>query len=205
MKKIVTALSLLAISLSSFAQLEKGEEDMKGKFRQDNIFIGGSIGLSIGGGYGGGFQVGGNPEVGYTIANWLDAGISGNINYFSSKAENNYGERLRSTTTGGGAFVRIHPIRNVFLQAQPEYNWITTKVRNYNYNPAIDTKYKQEAPSLLLGVGYGTRVVGASSFFTVLMFDVGNNLASPYITADHSRLPILRSGFTVYLKPKKQK
>jgi hypothetical protein len=177
---------------------------MKGKFRKDNIFIGGSIGLSIGG-WNGGFNIGANPEIGYSITNWLDAGVSTNINYFSFRAENNNGIRQRSTTLGGGVFARIYPIRNFFFQVLPEYNRINTTLTDMNANPHIDYKFRQQAPSLLAGIGYGQRVIGGSSFFTVLMFDLGNNTESPYLDSYGSKLPILRTGFNFYLRPKRQR
>ena len=76
-----------------------------------------------------------------------------------------------------------------------------------------EEKYREEAPSFLAGIGYGGRVIGQSGFFTVLMFDLGNNTSSPYINSgidnygniQRSRLPILRTGFNVYLGPKRRK
>jgi hypothetical protein len=200
-RNFIAAACFTLLTLTSNAQ-ENSEEETKGKFRKDNIFIGGSVALSLGSGN---FGIGTNPEIGYSIAKWLDAGISTNINYFSYKAEYNYGIRQRSTTLGTGIFARMHPIRNVFIQAQPEYNWITTNLRYVNYTPPFNDKFKEEAPSLLLGIGYGQRVVGSGSFFTVIMFDVGNNRSSPYITSDGNKLPVLRTGFTFYLKPKREK
>ncbi len=201
-RKTIITLCLLVASLNLFSQVNKDDDDTKGKFRRDNIFIGGSIALSLGSGN---FGIGGNPEIGYSVANWLDAGISTNINYFSYKAEYNFGVRQRSTTFGTGVFTRLHPIRNVFLQVQPEYNWITTNLQYQGSNPPINDQYKEQAPSLLLGVGYGQRVIGSGSFFTVIMFDVGNNRSSPYITSQGTKLPVLRTGFTFYLKPKRER
>lgn len=203
MKKIIFGLLLAATAATTFAQEEKNDEDdMKGRFRRDNIFIGGSVGLSFGTGS---FGVGTNPEVGYSVANWLDAGISTNINYFSFNARYNNNVRQRSTTLGTGVFVRLHPIRNFFIQAIPEYNWITTNLRYDFSTPPIEEKIKEEAPSLLLGIGYGQRVIGSGSFFTTIMFDVGNNPSSPYITYDRTKVPVIRTGFTFYLKPKRER
>lgn len=204
MKKIIVSLLFAASAVTCFAQDTNNEDEDKGKFKKENIFIGGSIGLSIGG-WSGGFNVGANPEIGYSVAQWLDAGISTNFNYFSFKAENNNGLRQRSTTLGGGVFARIHPIRNFFLQVLPEYNRINTTITDISTTPNSEYKYRQEAPSLLAGIGYGQRVIGGSSFFTVLMFDLGNNLQSPYLDSDGRKLPILRTGFNFYLRPKSQR
>ena len=200
MKKILIVISLL-ITVSSFGQ--EDEKETKGKFRQDNIFVGGGIGLGIGG-WSGGFNIGANPELGYTVSKWLDAGISTNFNYFSFRAEVNNGIRQRSFNYGGGVFARIFPFRGFFLQVLPEYNWINTNLRNVN-SGGSEYKIRQQAPSLLLGVGYGSREIGRSNFFTVLMFDVGNNAASPYIDSYKAKLPILRTGFNIYLRPKRQR
>ena len=188
------------LSFSLLAQSEE-EEEKSHKFRRDNIFIGGAVGL---GASSGGFSLGANPEIGYTVAQWLDAGISTNFNYNSFSAEYNGGIRQRSFNYGGGAFVRLYPIRNVFLQVLPEYNFINTSFKDLRSGYIGDEyKVKQEAPSLLLGIGYTTREVGRSSFYTAIMFDAGNNVNSPYIGYLGSKLPILRTGFNFYLRPKR--
>lgn len=196
MRFLLITLSMVALSVSSFAQDEK---ENRPRFRRDNIFLGGSIGLGLGNG---GFSAGANPEIGYTIAQWLDAGISTNLNYNSFSAEYNGGLRQRSFNYGGGAFVRVFPFRGFFLQVLPEYNQIRSSFKNVlnGYQETI----KQEAPSLLLGAGYGSREVGNMNFFTIIMFDAGTNTNSPYIAYLGSKLPILRTGFNFYLRPKRR-
>lgn len=204
MKKVAVLLCAVSIAYSSFAQDAEQAETKKVSFRRDNIFLGGGIGLGIGG-WSGGFNVGANPEAGYTVAKWLDVGISTNINYSSFRAEVNNGIRQRTTNYGGGVFARLYPFKGFFVQALPEYNWITTNLKNQAFGSTGETlKIKQEAPSLLLGAGYSRRMVGQSNFFTVIMFDAGNNLNSPYIDSYGSKLPILRTGFNFYLRPKQR-
>ena len=189
-------LSMLSLTVSLFAQ---DEEEKTHKFRRDNIFIGGAIGLGLSSG---GFSAGANPEIGYSITKWLDAGISTNFNYYSYSAEYNNGYSQHSFNYGAGVFVRAFPIRNVFLQVLPEYNRINTRLKDvYSSN---QTTYKQEAPSLLLGIGYASREVGRSSFYTVLMFDAGDNPNSPYIGYLGTKQPILRTGFNFYLRPRRK-
>ncbi len=197
--KILIFLSMVAISFSSFAQ---DEEENSHKFRRDNIFFGGSIGLGLGNG---GFSAGANPEIGYSFAKWLDAGISTNFNYFGYRAEYNAGIRQRSFNYGGGIFARLFPFKSFFLQVLPEFNRINTNFKNLNTG-SIGSEYrmKREAPSLLLGVGYGSRMIGNTNFFTVLMFDVGTNTNSPYIGTYGAKLPVLRTGFNFYLRPKRR-
>src|SRR6476661_3486507 len=99
MNRIIIVLATLLLSVSLFAQ---EEEEPSHKFRRDNIFIGGAIGLGLSSG---GFSAGANPEIGYTIAQWLDAGFSTNFNYYSYSAEYNGGVRQRSFNYGAGMFV----------------------------------------------------------------------------------------------------
>lgn len=190
---------MLALSLSSFAQ---DEEESSHKFRRDNIFLGGSIGLGLGNG---GFSAGANPEIGYSVSKWLDAGISTNFNYYSYRAEYNAGIRQRSFNYGGGIFARLFLFGGFFLQVLPEYNWVNTNFKSLSPG-GIGEEYhlKNEAPSLLLGAGYGSRMIGNSNFFTVLMIDAGTNTNSPYIGSLGSKLPILRTGFNFYLRPKRR-
>jgi hypothetical protein len=209
MKRIIVTALLITLMFQAIAQDETERDEQKG-FRRDNIFVGGSIGLGLGNGS---FNVGINPELGYSIASWLDAGISANTNYASLRANYNYGYRQREVTLGGGMFARIYIFKGVFAQVLPEYNWITTKLKDMNFNGGQEVKIKAEAPSLLLGVGYGRRVIGASTFFTTIMFDAGNNPSSPYIgfhldqfnNPSYGKLPIIRSGFNLYLRPKNQR
>lgn len=197
--KLLIILSLVTISLSSFAQ---NEEESSSKFRRDNIFLGGSIGLGLGNG---GFSAGANPEIGYSFARWLDAGISTNLNYFAYRAEYNGGIRQRSFNYGGGIFARFYLFSGFFLQVLPEFNRINTNFKDLRAG-SIGSEYrsKREAPSLLLGVGYGRRMIGNTNFFTVLMIDAGTNTNSPYIDTYGAKLPILRTGFNFYLRPKRR-
>lgn len=197
--KFLIIVSMLSLSLSSFAQKE---EESSHKFRRDNIFIGGSFGLGLGNG---GFSAGVNPEIGYSIAKWLDAGISTNFNYFSYRAEYNGGIRQRSFNYGGGIFARFFPFDGFFLQVLPEYNYVKTNFKDLNAGSiGSESHLRREAPSLLLGVGYGSRMIGNTNFFTVLMIDAGTNTNSPYIGYLGSKLPILRTGFNFYLRPKRR-
>ncbi|MEJ7682439.1 MAG: hypothetical protein WKG06_32225 [Segetibacter sp.] len=97
------------------------------------------------------------------------------------------------------------PFKSFFLQVLPEYNRINTNFKNLNTG-SIGSEYrmKREAPSLLLGVGYGSRMIGNTNFFTVLMFDAGTNTNSPYIGTYGAKHPVLRTGFNFYLRPKRK-
>ncbi len=197
MKSLRIVSCFLLLSVSSFSQ--KQDVPKSHKFQKENIFIGGGIGLGLGSGS---FSAGLNPEIGYTVVQWLDAGIAMNFNYNSITAEYNQGLSLKSFNYGGGIFARVYPINGLFLQVLPEYNIIRTTYKNVFTQAEGD--FKQEAPSLLLGIGYSSREVGRSNFYTVLMIDAGNNTNSPYIGSLGSKLPILRTGINFYLSPKRK-
>jgi hypothetical protein len=204
MKNVITNgfLIVTIFLVSTNALFGQDDEEASHKFKRENIFFGGAIGLGLGSG---GFSVGANPEIGYSVAQWLDAGVAFNLNYYSFAAEYNGGISQKSFNYGAGVFVRLYPIRNVFLQVLPEFNRINTTLKDLNFgSSAPETKYNQEGPSMLLGIGYTSREIGRSSFYTVLMFDAGNSLASPYIGYLGTKLPILRTGFNFYLRPRRQ-
>ena len=58
-------------------------DEKKGKFKRENTFLGAAVNLSLGNRF---FNVGVNPEIGYSFNNWLDAGVALNVNYFSQNA-----------------------------------------------------------------------------------------------------------------------
>jgi len=67
------------------------------------------------------------PQFGYSLTNWADAGITFNLNYTSQRDYEEYGDKLRQTVYGPGAFVRLFPVRFLFASAQYEYNLIHLK------------------------------------------------------------------------------
>ena len=86
-KFIVLCLCLTMVAGTGFAQ-----DHMPGRvntytdegsgtgFRKENLFIGGSLGLGFASDQ---FSVGVNPEVGYSLNRWLDAGVVVNFTYNS--------------------------------------------------------------------------------------------------------------------------
>jgi hypothetical protein len=166
-------------------------------FQKQNLFIGGGLELGFGADQ---FNVGVNPEIGYSLTRWLDAGIIVNFDYNSITPDPSgyYNPDLSSKqfTYGGGVFARAYVLPFLFLTAQPEYNWIT-ETNSYSGEPKVE--FNTGAPSLLLGVGYGHRVIGQTTFYFELMFDAINNVNSPYNDGFGHPLPVLRAGFDVYL------
>jgi hypothetical protein len=189
-KKNLVALLPLFFTGLLFAQ---DKDEKQGCFRKDHVYIGSSLNLGFSSGI---FQVGANPEIGYSIAKWLDAGVSTNINY-SSYRYTIYSDQIFNYGVGG--VVRIWPARFMFLSAIPEYNWVNVNRKFVNNSPSIKDNYN--AGSLLLGAGYGSRVVGRMYSYFALMFDALSNENSPYRDAQNRAVPIVRAGFAFYLKP----
>jgi len=205
-RKVIIAVSLLMIGLGSFAQMRMAprvntySDDGDGNgFLKQNLFLGGSLGLGFGTDQ---FSVGVNPEIGYSLFKWLDAGLVVNFNYNSISADPtlyfNNNTAVKQFTYGGGVFVRVFVLPFLFLTAQPEVNWIST---TETYEGAGGGSYKSNtsAGSLLLGAGYSRRIIGQSSFYFALMFDVAGSPNSPYNDIYGRPLPVIRAGFDIYL------
>ena len=203
MTKFILCFTLLLGGMIANAQNDNYKDDGPTGFKKENVFLGGSISLGFGSGS---FGIGANPEVGYSLSQWLDAGLVFNINYVSQKYDYNYDysydEQVSSFNYGGGVFVRAYPIHFLFLQIQPEQNWITYTDKSYSYNVTAHTTVT--ATSLLGGIGYSQRIVGQSSFYTMIGIDLLDNINSPYRDAYGGAIPIIRGGFNIYLRPSKK-
>ena len=191
---------LLTVTVHAFAQ-QNEYDSQNGKFKKENIFIGSGLNLALGTGT---FNIGLNPEIGYSITHWLDAGLAFNLNYYSQNASDlTSNTSFRNFNYGGGPFMRVWPMNFLFIQAQPEYNW-TTSNQKYITTGQTYTFYSNVS-SFLLGVGYGTKIFGSHYSYISLMIDVLQNRNSPYrdlYTGDP--LPVFRAGFGFYLKPRRQ-
>lgn len=200
MKKSVL-LFLLAAGVSSavFAQEEKKEEERRG-FKKENLFTGGSISIGFSNIY---FTIGGNPEFGYSVARWLDAGIIANYNYTSYRDYNGVpNDKLRQTIYGGGVFTRIYPVRFLFAQAQIEHNWIRYKYIPNAGGGNVSQTSQSSANSVLLGAGYttGRDPLDKKPYgYLAVLFDVLKENNSPYTDYLNRTIPIVRAGFVVPL------
>jgi len=204
-RKVLIAFCLWMVSLAGIAQERMpnrvntySDEMPPAGFSKETLFLGGSLGLGFGS-YN--FNVGVNPEIGFSLNRWLDVGAVVNFNYNSIRADPNfiYNANVSSKqfTYGGGLFGRAYVLPFLFLTAQPEFNW--TSVTEKDMTGGGTYKYNANAPSLLLGIGYGRRVVGESGFYIALMFDAISNVNSPYNDVYGHPLPVLRAGFDFYL------
>lgn len=192
--KILMLPVLLCLCLCGRAQ-EEGNGG--GGFKRENIFLGTSLNLGLANHS---FNIGLNPEVGYSVAKWLDAGLSFNVNYFTQSASDISVYRYRNFNLGGGPFLRVWPVSFLHLQVQPEFNWTSSNVKNMQSNQEGTNHYS--TGSLLVGVGYGTRLIGQQYSYFTLMIDVLQNFNSPYRDQYNDPVPVFRAGFGIYLKPR---
>jgi hypothetical protein len=187
---------LLAALVSGGVSAQDDVED-RGGFKKQNLFTGGSISLGFSTGS---FQAGANPMFGYSVSDWIDAGVVANYNYASFRDVYARNDKIRETTYGGGVFTRLFPLRFLFAQAQFEHNFITEK-----YIPGdgqANQKNKLEANSFLVGAGYTTdRFPGSGRpfFYLSVLFDVLDNENSPYTRVGGGVIPIFRAGLQVPL------
>lgn len=189
MKKLVAVIVFILFVFQLQAQDDKG-------FKRENIFIGSGINL----GFSNGFILGLNPEIGYSLNKFIDAGIATNITYITQN--DIYSPAVyRYTVAGGGPFLRFWPVNMIFISGQLEYNTIrSSKKENGVVTPGVSTS----SPSILVGAGYGNRFIGQSQFYTSIVVDVMKDPNSPYVDGYNRMQPVFRTAFLFYLHPKKE-
>ncbi|MEO7312522.1 MAG: hypothetical protein ABIX01_19205 [Chitinophagaceae bacterium] len=184
MKKMSFLLVLFTITtISVFAQEKKEEAAEKKGFKKENLFIGGNFGAS----FGNYTQIIFSPQVGYRFNPVFAAGAGVNVQYVAIKSYDYQGNDYSKQSQGVyglNLFARAYPIRQAFLQVQPEFNFIKGKLKYYNSN-IPDQKFNANAPSLLVGAG-----IGLGGGYISLMYDVLQNSNSPY-----SNKPFINFGF----------
>ena len=197
MKKAILIL-LLPVYFHATAQSNDENKDEKKGFQKEKLFTGGSANV--------GFSsystsLGIAPQFGYSLTNWADAGVTFNINYTSQRDYQAYGDKLRQTVYGPGAFVRLFPVKFLFATAQYEYNMIHLK-----YIPASNSGYTLQknnvnASSLLVGGGYaGGREKGNNTYYFIsVTWDILGDKNSPYIDGLDRSIPVIRAGYNIGL------
>jgi hypothetical protein len=197
MKKIILLL-FIPLSFHSFAQSDEEKTVEKKGFKKEKLFTGGSVTA--------GFSnyatiLGITPQFGYSLTSWADAGITLNLNYTSQRDYYDYGDKLRQTVYGPGAFVRLFPVNFLFASAQYEYNLIHLKYIPANNGSIESDKNNLNASSLLLGVGYaGGRERGSNTYYYFsISWDVLGDKNSPYLDGLGRSNPIIRAGYNIGL------
>ena len=187
MRKMMLILAVfyagIAVAQDEDPVITRRKPEPKKGFNKENIFAGGNIGVLLGN-Y---TFVNVSPQVGYHFGKFLEAGAGINLQYVSQKYFDQNGNDFYKESYyvyGGNVFARVFPVRPVYLQIQPEYNWLNARLKYYDNNYPVQ-KYKAHAPSLLMGIGGSFEGVLVS-----VMYDVLQKPGSPY-----SNKPFLSIGF----------
>jgi len=145
-----------------------------GGFDKSKLFFGGNLGLS----FGTYTIVNVSPLAGYQFSPLVAAGVGVNYSYYGySDGYYNYSQSY----AGLSIFGRLYPIRQFFIQVQPEENYMwysQTPTGSYQGQPAI--KINQFVPSLLLGGGAAIPTGGNGAITISVMYDVLQNIYSPF-------------------------
>ena len=196
LKKLVL-LSSIVLPFVTHAQ-DRSDRDEPTGFQKERLFTGGSVNVGFGNRQ---TILGITPQFGYSITDWLDAGITVNFNYSSFRDYSVPRDKLRQTIYGPGAFVRVFPIRFLFASAQYEYNFI-----NLKYIPAPNSgytgdKYTSNASSFLVGGGYaGGRQKGNNTYYYFsVSWDILGDENSPYLDQYGRANPVIRAGYNIGL------
>ncbi|NOT49729.1 MAG: hypothetical protein HOP10_00455 [Chitinophagaceae bacterium] len=198
MKKTITVALLMIVSGALFAQ-EKEKDEKEERTFKENLFTGGSVTVGFSNNT---FIIGGSPVLGYSLTNWADAGLVFNYTYTSYRDVYVYDDRLRQKVYGGGAFVRLYPVRFLFAQAQVEHNFIRQKYIPDPTSGAGNSTAKGDVSSFLVGGGYTSGRWGRGGgpfYYLSVMFDIAKGLNSPYTDAYGRIIPIVRGGFQIPL------
>lgn len=189
MKKILATLVLITAFISLHAQ-EEGDQPRG--FRKDMLFTGGNLNVGF---FNGVTVLGATPQLGYSVANWLDAGIV--LGYTYTSQSDVFGTKYRQTIIGPGAFVRLFPVDFLFATAQFEHNFLRLKV----ITPGATDVSKTSVSSLLVGLGYTSGKQGRNTpyYYFSVSVDVLNNPASPYRTFANEIFPVVNAGFNIPL------
>jgi hypothetical protein len=200
MKRIIFSITVMLLSIHGFAQDSEKEKPQKEKgFKKENLFTGGSVSLGFSGNS---FLIGGSPVFGYSVAKWVDAGLVANYNYSSFRDYAYFNDKLHQSVYGGGAFLKLYPVRFLFVQAQAEHNFINLKYFPPGSSSSVSSK--ADPNSLLLGAGYTTgRYPGRPFFYLAVLVDVVGNINSPYVDGNGRKIPIIRGGIQVPLFQRK--
>ncbi|MDP4283050.1 MAG: hypothetical protein Q8891_01395 [Bacteroidota bacterium] len=197
MKKVILIL-LIPVCLQVNAQSKDESKGEKKGFQKERLFTGGSANLGFSSYY---TSLGITPQLGYSLTNWADAGITFNLNYTSQRDYQNYGDKLRQTVYGPGAFVRLFPVNFLFGTVQYEYNMMHLKYIPANNSGYVPYQSNINASSLLIGGGYaGGRERGNNTYYFIsVMWDVSGNTNSPYVDGLGRAIPVIRAGYNIGL------
>ena len=144
--------------------------------------------LVIGGGLNAGFSNGGasagiSPMIGYRFTDNFLAGVGLGYQYYKyvSYIDNNYNNYYSTDNIiYPSVWARYFVYRNFFVDATFEYDFISQTDPLDNYGNFVKTTTNIDVPCMLMGVGYKWALSGRVSFFGEIMYDVIQNINSPY-------------------------
>lgn len=189
---------LLAVGFTTAAIAQDDEGEKKRGFKKENLFTGGTVNLQFGNRV---TSLGLSPYFGYSINKYVDVAASINYNYTSFRDYYVPDDKLRQTIYGPGAFVRVFPVKFLFAHAQYEFNFLKQTYIPGRNNPGPKDKLTLDSHSFLIGPGYaGGRGEENKSFYYIsVLWDVGNNINSPYKDNLRRAVPIIRAGYNIAL------
>lgn len=205
MKQLTIVLIAVFTLQTAFAQREEKPEE-KGGFKKENLFTGGSLTVSF---FNGQTVLGASPIFGYKIADFLDAGILFGYQYAGARDVQYYNDKVKQTTIGPGAFMRIYPVNILFLQGQFEQNFIKQKYIYPGGSP-VETDHISVS-SFLVGGGLaqGRERGGTTFYYISVLFDVLKDRNSPYTRVTFNPdnpsdyrvdvVPIIKAGINIGL------
>ena len=174
------------------AQRDKERGDWK-----KNLFTGGSVSFGV---FNNTFLIGGNPVLGYSLTDYVDLALQVNYTYNSIRDYNGiFNNKLRQSVYGGGGWLRLYPLRSIFLQGQLEHNFIRQRSIPILGPPEVRSI---DAGSVLVGGGYTSNRWGKGGvpfYYLSILFDVSGNLYSPYTDAYGRSVPVFRGGIQIPL------
>lgn len=189
---LLSTLFLFVLAGPAWSQNEKEPGDWK-----KNLFTGGSVSFGI---FNNTFLIGANPVFGYSLTDFADVALQVNYSYNSIRDYNGiFNNKLRQSTYGGGGWLRLYPVRSIFLQGQLEHNFIRQKSIPVLGPPEVRSI---DASSVLVGGGYTTGRWGKGGepfYYLSVLFDVSGNLYSPYTDAFGRSVPLFRGGVQIPL------
>jgi len=189
---LLSTLFLFVLAGPAWSQNEKEPGDWK-----KNLFTGGSVSFGI---FNNTFLIGANPVFGYSLTDFVDVALQVNYSYNSIRHYNGiFNNKLRQSTYGGGGWLRLYPVRSIFLQGQLEHNFIRQKSIPVLGPPEVRSI---DASSVLVGGGYTTGRWGKGGepfYYLSVLFDVSGNLYSPYTDAFGRSVPLFRGGVQIPL------
>lgn len=149
-----------------FTPQEKPTQVAKQKESFNRIYYGGSLGFS----FGTVTSVRVDPLLGYRLTPKLSIGVKALYEYNSYKV---YDIRQNFNNYGGSFFSRFRFVPQAYAHA--EFSYV-----NYEFVGFNNAKYRQGVPFIFLGGGFSQPMGSNSSFYAQILFDVLNDVNSPY-------------------------